>query len=89
MRRLTFQSLILTASLLAPRALLACSQCMGNSDAPIAPAVNGSILFLLGVLVVVGGSFFKFVLFLARRDGVGMEAPHSPESGTPNPSPAS
>lgn len=48
----------------------ACTMCMGEADAPIAPAVNASMGLLLGILVVVGSLFFRFLLFLAKQDGV-------------------
>jgi hypothetical protein len=48
---------------------LACTMCMGEADAPIAPAVNASMGLLLGVLVVVASFFVRFIVFLARNDG--------------------
>jgi hypothetical protein len=71
--RLSF--LLLVIATLAPKSAFACAMCMGSSDAPIAPAVNASIFLLLGIVLAVGGCFFKFLLFLARQDGIPLE-PH-------------
>lgn len=60
---------------LVPKSAFACAMCMGSADAPIAPAVNASIFLLLGIVLAVGGCFFKFLLFLARHDGLPVE-PH-------------
>jgi len=51
-----------------PHAAHACAMCMGAKDAPIAPAVNASILFLLCVLAVVSGCFLRFLLFIVRQE---------------------
>ena len=66
---------LLGAVALAPKSVFACAMCMGAADAPIAPAVNASIFLLLGIVLAVGGCFFKFLLFLARHDGLPVE-PH-------------
>lgn len=50
---------------------IACAVCSGASDAAVAPAVNASIGLLLCVLVFVGACFFRFLLYLARHDGIG------------------
>jgi hypothetical protein len=49
---------------------LACAVCSGASDAAVAPAVNASVGLLLCVIAVVGGCFFRFLLYLARCDGM-------------------
>jgi hypothetical protein len=51
----------------APRAALACPVCFGNSDSPLAIAMNTGILMML---VVVGGvlsAFAYFIVYLMRR----------------------
>ena len=47
----------LLAVLIAPRAALACPVCFGQSDSPLAIAMNTGILFMLGVIVAVLGCF--------------------------------
>ncbi len=49
---------------------LACAVCTGSADAPIAPAMNASMVFLLAAIAVVGSMFFGFLIYLARRDGL-------------------
>ncbi len=53
----------------------ACSTCMGSADLPIAPAMNASIMFLLGLLIVMLTFFVCFIVYLARRDGLHIEHP--------------
>lgn len=60
------------AVILCPTRAMACAMCMGASDAPIAPAVNASIFLLLGVVACVGASFFCFLYYLARCDGLAL-----------------
>ena len=59
---------IFTLGLLAaPRAALACPVCFGNSDSPLAIAMNTGIFMML---LVVGGmlsAFAYFIVYLARR----------------------
>lgn len=60
---------ILTAAvLLIPRAALACPVCFGQSDSPMASAMNLGIFALLGVIVAVLGGFAAFMLHLGRRE---------------------
>ena len=54
--------------------IFACAVCSGASDAAVAPAVNASMGLLLFIVAAVGGSFFRFLLFLSKRDGLSMEA---------------
>ena len=61
---------------LTSKSALACAVCMGASDAPIAPAINASIFLLLGVIAAVGGTFFYFLLYLARRYGLPLPPEH-------------
>ncbi len=48
----------------------ACAVCTGASDSPIAPAVNASIIFLLGAIGLVASTFVAFLIYLGRRDGL-------------------
>jgi hypothetical protein len=50
-----------------PRAALACPVCFGNSDAPMAKAVNAGVVFMLVIVVAVLGGFASFIVHLARR----------------------
>jgi hypothetical protein len=62
------RTLLLTAALLAaPRAALACPMCFGQSDSPLAKAMNTGIFLML---LVVGGmmaAFASFFISLVRR----------------------
>jgi hypothetical protein len=63
------RSRILHALLLllaAPGVGNACTVCMGAPESNVAGPVNGAIFLMLGVLTVVGGSFFAFLVYLAR-----------------------
>lgn len=63
----------LTAGLLvalvfaAPRAALACPVCFGQSDSPLALAVNMGVFVMLGFVAVVLAGFASFFVYLARR----------------------
>lgn len=63
----------LTAGLLvalivaAPRAALACPVCFGQSDSPLALAVNMGVFVMLGFVAVVLAAFASFFVYLARR----------------------
>ena len=59
-----FVSLLTVA---APRAALACPVCFGQSDSPLALAVNMGVLVLLGFAVAMLGAFAAFFVYLARR----------------------
>jgi hypothetical protein len=59
---------ILTAVLLAiARPALACPVCFGQSDSPLANAMNIGILVMLGVIVAVLAGFASFIVHLNRR----------------------
>lgn len=66
MKRLV--TLLIAVVLLAvPRAALACPVCFGQTDSPLANAMN---LGILAMLVVVGGvlaAFATFFIYLMRR----------------------
>ena len=61
------QALLTITILAAPRAALACPVCFGASDSPLASAINTGVIMMLGVVVVVLGSFGTFFLYLHRR----------------------
>lgn len=65
----------------------ACAVCMGSSDAEIAPAINASIGMLLVFIAVMGAIFFKFLIFLARRDGLPLEPDGNSNGGMKSPFP--
>ena len=83
------RTLILTAIILAaPRAALACPVCFGQSDSPLAKAMNMGILLML---LVVGGmmaAFASFFISLVRRarqaeaDAERHRAHSEPQEGT-------
>ena len=59
---------LLTLGLLAaPRAALACPVCFGNSDSPMAIAMNMGIIMMLVVVAGVLGGFASFFIYLMRR----------------------
>jgi len=51
----------------APRAAMACPVCFGQSDAPMAQAMNMGIMLMLVVVVAVLGGFATFIVSLVRR----------------------
>jgi hypothetical protein len=55
------------ALLAAPRVLLACPVCFGQSDSPMAKAMNTGILAMLIVVAGVLASFASFFIYLIRR----------------------
>jgi hypothetical protein len=59
--------LLALAMLAAPRAVLACPVCFGQSDAPMAVATNMGIWMMLGVVAAVLGAFASFFVYLMRR----------------------
>jgi hypothetical protein len=61
------KTLLTTLLLATPRAALACPVCFGQSDSPMAAAVN---LGIIAMLVVTGGvlvGFASFFIYLMRR----------------------
>jgi hypothetical protein len=65
----------------APRAALACPVCFGDSDAPMANAMNMGILFML---IIVGGvlvAFASFFIHLIRRAKLADNGLRPAESG--------
>ena len=83
------RTLLLTAAILAaPRVALACPVCFGQSDSPLAKAMNMGILLML---LVVGGmmaAFASFFISLVRRarqaeaDAERHRAHSEPQEGT-------
>ena len=53
--------------LAAPRAALACPVCFGQSDSPMAVAMNLGIFAMLVVVAGVLGAFASFFIYLIRR----------------------
>lgn len=66
-KRLAAAFAVLTWQLLSTPELVACAACFGQSDDPMAKGMNAGIFALLGVVTVVLGGFFAFMIFLARR----------------------
>jgi uncharacterized membrane-anchored protein len=59
---------ILTVALiLVPNAALACPVCFGESDSPLAQAMNLGILAMLVVVAGVLAGFAFFIVYLMRR----------------------
>ena len=59
---------LLTIGLVAaPRAAAACPVCFGDSNAPMAVAMNMGILAMLIVVAGVLGAFASFFIYLIRR----------------------
>jgi hypothetical protein len=78
-------TLMLTAvAVAAPREALACPVCFGQSDSPLALAMNTGILFMLGVIVAVLCCFGAFIVYLARRAKLAesLGAARNPQEGT-------
>jgi hypothetical protein len=71
------------AVLVAPRPALACPVCFGQSDSPLAIAMNTGILFMLGVIVAVLGCFGAFIVYLMRRarTAASLQSEMNPEEG--------
>ena len=82
MRRLLLTLLLLGA----PRAALACPVCFGESDAPLAKAMNMGIGLMLVVVAGVMVAFASFFVSLVRRarqtDVEGARAQSEPQEGT-------
>ena len=53
--------------LAAPRAAFACPVCFGQSDSPMALAMNMGILFMLVIVAGVLGAFASFFIYLIAR----------------------
>ena len=64
-QRLLF--LFLTAAIFSPASLKACAVCMGGADTPVAPAMNGAIFLMLGLVGMMLASVGGFIFYLSRR----------------------
>ena len=63
-----FRAFVLSGLVLAaPRAALACPVCFGQSDSPMAIAMNMGIIAMLIVVAGVLGGFASFFIYLMRR----------------------
>jgi hypothetical protein len=67
MRRTLSSSMLTVMLVAAPRAVLACPVCFGQSDSPLANAINMGVIMMLGVVAVMLGSFAAFFIYLNRR----------------------
>jgi hypothetical protein len=61
------KTLLAIAISAVPRAALACPVCFGNSDSPMAIAMNMGIMVMLVVVAGVLGGFASFFIYLMRR----------------------
>jgi hypothetical protein len=62
------RALLITLAFLGlPRLALACPVCFGQSDAPLARAINMGVIAMLVVVAGMLGSFATFIFYLARR----------------------
>jgi hypothetical protein len=72
--------------LAAPRVALACPVCFGESDSPLARAMNMGIGLMLVVVVGVMVGFASFFVSLVRRarlaESGAKPAPSAPQEGT-------
>ncbi|HWF83642.1 MAG TPA: hypothetical protein VG222_02280 [Vicinamibacterales bacterium] len=72
---------LLTLGLLAaPRAAFACPVCFGQSDSPLAWAVNMGVFVMLGLVTLVLSAFAAFFVYLMRRARLVADAPPAAES---------
>jgi hypothetical protein len=85
-QRKTRHLVALILMLAVPRAALACPVCFGNSDAPMAKAMNQGIWLMLGVVAFVLVGFASFFISLVRRarlaDNVAPAEASEPQEGT-------
>jgi len=88
-QRKTRHLVALILILAVPRAALACPVCFGNSDSPMAKAMNQGIWLMLGIVAFVLVAFATFFISLVRRarlaDGVdqpGRAQASEPQEGT-------
>lgn len=47
--------------------VLACASCFGAADSPLIDGARAGAFFLIGVVVVMQGSFAGFFIYLSRR----------------------
>jgi hypothetical protein len=65
-----------------PRAALACPVCFGQSDSPMAWAVNIGVFVMLGIITAVLIAFAAFFIYLMRRARVSAGAPPAARSAS-------
>jgi hypothetical protein len=69
------RSIAIVVSVFAvPRAVLACPVCFGQTDSPLAGAMDLGVLVLLGVVGAVLAAFGAFIVHLNRRAAASAEA---------------
>ena len=61
------RTLVTLVLLLSPRVALACPACFGQTDEPMAKAMNVGITLMLVVVAGVLGAFAAFFISLVRR----------------------
>jgi hypothetical protein len=66
--------------LAVPRAALACPVCFGQSDSPMAWAVNMGVFVMLGIITAVLIAFAAFFVYLMRRARLAADAPPAARS---------
>ncbi len=70
------RKMLFTLGLLAaPRAAFACPVCFGQSDSPLAWAVNMGVFVMLGFVAFVLSAFAAFFVYLMRRARLTADAP--------------
>lgn len=67
MNHLIFRVFVLSWLLAFPRLALACPVCFGQSDSPLAAAMNLGIVFMLVIVGAVLAAFASFFIYLMRR----------------------
>jgi hypothetical protein len=77
-------ALMAAALLAAPRAALACPVCFGESNSPMALAMNSGILFMLGIVGAMLACMAAFIVYLVRRARLAeaIDAARNPQEGT-------
>jgi hypothetical protein len=74
--KLTLFSLF-AGALLLPDSVLACAACYGQSDSPLAKAMNWGIFTLMGVILCVLGGITMFFVHVGRKSATPPSAePH-------------
>jgi len=76
------RSLFTFAMLMAPRVALACPVCFGQSDSPLAKAMNLGILAMLVVVAGMLASFASFFIYLSRRARLADQLPAESSQGS-------
>ena len=77
MRKLLVPVVLIGLVAAAPREVLACAVCFGQSDSPMAVGANMGIFIMLGVTGAVLTGFASFFIYLARRARLFAESPET------------